>query len=58
MTVLQITIYGSSGSWGACGLKGPLLWEEEEGRGGLRAPFLGTAPPCPFLMEGHCRDRG
>ena len=25
---------GCSGSWGAYGLKGPLLWEEEEGRGG------------------------
>ena len=31
---------------------------EGAGSGGLRAPFLGTAPPCPFLMEGHFGDRG
>jgi len=32
--------------WGACALRGPVLWEKEEGWGGLRAPLLGISPWC------------
>ena len=48
---MQIAIKGYPGSWGACGLKGTPLGVGEGG------PFLGIAPPCPFLMEAHFRDQ-